>query len=43
MGPVRAAGRFDGSPFDQASGYIHFSTREQVFGTATRRSADEGP
>jgi uncharacterized protein (DUF952 family) len=38
----QAAGRFDGSPFDRTSGYIHLSTREQVAGTATRRFADEG-
>ena len=39
----QTAGRFDGSPFDRTSGYIHLSTREQVAGTATRRFADEGP
>ncbi|MEV6600953.1 DUF952 domain-containing protein [Actinoplanes sp. NPDC051346] len=37
----KAGGRFDGSPFDRASGYIHLSTREQVAGTAARRFADE--
>ncbi|XVU28744.1 DUF952 domain-containing protein [Actinoplanes sp. CA-054009] len=37
-----AEGRFDGSPFDLASGYIHLSTHEQVVGTATRRFAGEG-
>lgn len=36
-----ADGHFDGSPFDRESGYLHFSTREQVVGTATRRFADE--
>ena len=36
-----AAGRFDGSSFDRSSGYIHFSSREQVGGTARRFFADE--
>ena len=31
-----AVGRFDGSPFDHASGFIHCSSREQVAGTAIR-------
>jgi uncharacterized protein (DUF952 family) len=31
-----AAGRFDGSPFDRSSGFIHCSTREQVAETAAR-------
>jgi uncharacterized protein (DUF952 family) len=29
-------GRFDGSPFDRSSGFIHCSSREQVGGTAIR-------
>jgi uncharacterized protein (DUF952 family) len=36
-----AAGRFDGSPFDVESGYIHCSSREQVARTAARYFADE--
>ena len=36
-----AAGRFDGSSFDRSSGFIHFSSREQVRGTARRVFADE--
>jgi uncharacterized protein (DUF952 family) len=36
-----AAGRFDGSSFDRSSGFIHFSSREQVGGTARRFFADE--
>jgi uncharacterized protein (DUF952 family) len=36
-----AAGRFDGSSFDRSSGFIHFSSREQVGGTARRVFADE--
>jgi uncharacterized protein (DUF952 family) len=31
-----AAGRFEGSPFDRASGFIHFSSRAQVGRTALR-------
>jgi uncharacterized protein (DUF952 family) len=31
-----AAGRFDGSPFDHSSGFIHCSSREQVAATAVR-------
>lgn len=31
-----AAGRFDGSPFDRASGFVHCSSREQVAATAAR-------
>ncbi|GAB1692458.1 DUF952 domain-containing protein [Krasilnikovia sp. M28-CT-15] len=31
-----AAGRFDGSPDDHRSGFIHLSTREQVAHTAAR-------
>jgi uncharacterized protein (DUF952 family) len=34
-------GRFDGSPFDRNSGFIHCSSREQVGGTATRMFAQE--
>ncbi|MFU8853238.1 DUF952 domain-containing protein [Micromonospora sp. SL1-18] len=29
-------GRFDGSPFDRSSGFIHCSSREQVGATAMR-------
>ena len=36
-----AAGRFDGSPFDRESGFIHCSSREQVAATAHRFFADE--
>lgn len=36
-----AAGRFDGSPFDRSSGFIHCSSREQVGGTARRVFGDE--
>ncbi len=32
----RDAGRFDGSPLDRESGFIHFSAREQVAETARR-------
>jgi len=35
------AGRFDGSPFDRTSGFIHCSAREQVSGTARRVFRDE--
>jgi uncharacterized protein (DUF952 family) len=31
-----ATGRFDGSPFDHSSGFIHCSSREQVVATALR-------
>jgi uncharacterized protein (DUF952 family) len=31
-----AAGRFDGSPLDRASGFVHCSARDQVSGTARR-------
>lgn len=31
-----AAGRFDGSPFDKESGFIHCSSRDQVVGVAER-------
>ena len=37
----QAAGRFDGSPFDRSSGFIHCSSREQVSGTAERVFGDE--
>ncbi len=30
------AGQFDGSPFDQSSGFIHCSSRDQVGDTALR-------
>ncbi len=36
-----AAGRFDGSPFDRSSGFIHLSSREQVGATARRVFPDE--
>jgi uncharacterized protein (DUF952 family) len=36
-----AAGRFDGSPFDHESGFIHCSSREQVAATARRFFAPE--
>ena len=36
-----AAGRFDGSPFDRRSGFIHCSSREQVSGTARRVFGEE--
>jgi uncharacterized protein (DUF952 family) len=29
-------GAFDGSPFDRGSGFVHFSSREQVGSTARR-------
>ncbi|GIJ81360.1 DUF952 domain-containing protein [Micromonospora phaseoli] len=32
----QAAGRFDGSPFDRDSGFIHCSSRAQLPGTAAR-------
>jgi uncharacterized protein (DUF952 family) len=35
-----ADGRFDGSPFDERSGFIHLSTREQLGRTAGRFFAD---
>ncbi|NYF56161.1 DUF952 domain-containing protein [Micromonospora purpureochromogenes] len=31
-----STGRFDGSPFDRSSGFIHCSSREQVGATAMR-------
>ncbi len=36
-----SAGRFDGSPFDHESGFIHLSSREQVGGTALRVFSDQ--
>lgn len=36
-----AVGRFDGSPFDAESGFIHCSSRAQVAGVAKRVFADE--
>jgi uncharacterized protein (DUF952 family) len=36
-----AAGRFDGSPFDRSSGFIHCSSREQVGAIARRVFGDE--
>ncbi|GHJ10999.1 hypothetical protein TPA0907_53660 [Micromonospora humidisoli] len=36
-----AAGRFDGSPLDHRSGFIHCSSREQVGATALRFFAQE--
>ncbi|WP_422753994.1 DUF952 domain-containing protein [Micromonospora sp. WMMD708] len=36
-----SAGRFDGSPFDHSSGFIHCSSREQVGATALRFFAQE--
>ncbi len=35
------AGRFDGAPVDRADGFIHFSTAEQLRGTAERHFAGE--
>jgi uncharacterized protein (DUF952 family) len=35
-----ATGRFDGSPFDRSSGFIHCSSREQVSATAQRVFGD---
>lgn len=37
-----AAGRFDGSPFDASSGFVHCSSGEQVPATAVRYFADAG-
>ncbi|WP_027345742.1 DUF952 domain-containing protein [Hamadaea tsunoensis] len=36
----QAAGRFDGSPFDHDSGFVHCSGRDQVARTARRFFAD---
>ena len=38
-----ASGRFDGSPFDRESGYVHLCTRAQVVAVAGRRFAGAGP
>ncbi|MFC0533260.1 DUF952 domain-containing protein [Phytohabitans kaempferiae] len=38
-----AAGRFEGSPFDHESGFVHCSSREQVAATALRFFADVSP
>ncbi|MFF5214475.1 DUF952 domain-containing protein [Micromonospora sp. NPDC000442] len=37
----QAAGRFDGSPFDRDSGYIHCSSRSQLPATAARVFGDQ--
>jgi uncharacterized protein (DUF952 family) len=36
-----AEGLFAGAPVDRADGYIHFSTREQVAGTAAKHFAGQ--
>jgi len=36
-----AAGRFDGSPFDRTSGFIHCSSRDQIAGVAERVFGDD--
>lgn len=36
-----AEGRYDGSPVDQADGYIHLSTEAQLPGTAARHYAGQ--
>jgi uncharacterized protein (DUF952 family) len=38
---LEAAGRFDGSPFDRSSGFIHCSGPDQVADTALRIFGDE--
>jgi uncharacterized protein (DUF952 family) len=38
-----AAGRFDGSPFDLDSGFVHCSSRRQVAATALRVFGDQTP
>ncbi|MEX5728461.1 uncharacterized protein Ga0609869_001814 [Rhodovulum iodosum] len=38
---LRAAGRTAGAPVDLADGFIHFSTAEQVTGTAEKHFAGE--
>ena len=35
-----SSGSFDGSPFDESSGFVHFSSRSQVVATAGRFFAD---
>ncbi|WP_426512979.1 DUF952 domain-containing protein [Dactylosporangium sp. McL0621] len=37
------SGRFEGSPLDRASGYIHLCTRAQAAAVAKRRFAGAGP
>ncbi|MFI7551010.1 DUF952 domain-containing protein [Micromonospora sediminimaris] len=37
----QTAGRFDGSPFDRDSGYIHCSSRSQLAATAARVFGDQ--
>ncbi|MEV2238217.1 DUF952 domain-containing protein [Micromonospora sp. NPDC049891] len=37
----QAAGRFDGSPFDRNSGFIHCSSRSQLPATAARVFGDQ--
>jgi uncharacterized protein (DUF952 family) len=36
------AGTFDGSPFDDSSGFVHCSSGEQVAATALRHFVDAG-
>jgi uncharacterized protein (DUF952 family) len=38
---ARLAGRFDGSADDRRDGFIHFSDREQVIGTAAKHFAGQ--
>ncbi|MEU7873307.1 DUF952 domain-containing protein [Dactylosporangium sp. NPDC049140] len=38
-----ASGRFDGSPLDCTSGYVHLCTRAQVAAVARCRFAGAGP
>ncbi len=38
---AEAKGRFDGAPVDLADGFIHFSTAEQVAGTAAKHFAGQ--
>lgn len=40
---LETAGRFDGSPFDLDSGYVHCSSRRQVAATALRVFGDHTP
>lgn len=37
----QSAGRFDGSPFDQESGFVHCSSRAQVAAVATSLFAEQ--
>ena len=39
---AEAKGRFDGAPVDLTDGFIHFSTAEQVAGTAAKHFAGQG-